>query len=68
MGVWMNTLSGFQANYAGGWIDEDNFVSASRRGWFDGELSTSEPVPEPTTLALLGAGLVGIALSRRRKK
>jgi len=36
-------------------------------GDFNGISLVTKPVPEPATLALLGAGWVGVLLARRRK-
>lgn len=45
-------------------------LTAGNRDGFDiseFRLTSSNPVPEPTTLALLGAGLLGLSVLRRRK-
>ncbi len=49
-------------------LKSSNFYSLAVR---DGDVAATEPVPEPTTVVLLGIGLVGIAgaeVRRRRKK
>jgi hypothetical protein len=38
------------------------------RGYVMERISTVQPVPEPGTLAMLGLGLAGLALSTRRRK
>lgn len=43
------------------------FAEASD-GWFTGSLTKLTQVPEPSTFALLGLGLAGMGLSRRRRK
>lgn len=37
-------------------------------GWVKGTVDPGAPVPEPSTILLLGSGVVGLTLLRRRKK
>ena len=62
-GFGFSSGSGAQAVCVGGGI-----VSASFIGIGSSTLASARKVPEPGTLALLGIGLVGMGLTRRRKK
>jgi hypothetical protein len=45
--------------------DDANVISAE---WITGQVQVSSPVPEPATMLLFGAGLVGLIGARLRKK
>ena len=57
--VWHNELKFWGTNQPANWTNQN--VSAF-------ELKATEVVPEPSTFLLLGAGLGGLALLRRKAK
>ncbi len=50
-------------------LPQDNFTTLSfiSGDVYTGAFAAGEPIPEPTTLLLLGSGLLGIVLRKRRK-
>lgn len=63
IGVWFHPVQA-TFGYSGAALCQFN---VSKQGWLDGEnFKTTQAVPEPTTMALLGLG--GVVAARRRKK
>ena len=63
------TLSGTEADFAGSLANDTAYFNIHTTAFPGGEIrGFLQPVPEPTTLLLLGSGLAGLALYARRKR
>ena len=61
-----NSLYGPKTFWFGGWFDDDAFGPDADYYLYEGNMVLA-PVPEPTTLGLLGIGLLAGGLMRRRR-
>ena len=51
-----------------GWDDNDNFLSGVIRGYVAEKSTSTSAVPEPSTILLLGSGMIGLAAYRRKRQ
>lgn len=63
VGVWFHPMVATSCYYKNGFLSQWNIKN---QGWLDGENFMNNPVPEPTSMALLAMG--GAAVLRRRSK
>jgi len=71
--TWLHDYNSFQDKYFGIYIHEYLDLNDVRRSFIIGTESTflnatSNDVPEPSILALMGLGIFGLGLSRRKMK